>query len=180
MTCLTRTISVISQYDINVQNFRVTSINKNNDNHKNKNSINIMRNLKERNFNGNRATENSTDENIYLVDQINFEKTMNSNYKKEKNDQKLKAIIERNDKKENLFFNLLKESTRSYVHLLCVVGIESTQSLGDLHLVDKIEHSRKKDFGKKKSLYYTNIYFLILHYSIIRFIITSSPHQFLY
>ena len=178
MISLTHTISVISQYDINVENFRIISIN--NDNHRNKNSINIMRNLKERNFNGNRATENSTDENIYLVDQINFEKTVNSNYKKEKNDQKLKAIIEINDKKENLFFNLLKESTRSYVHLLCVVGIESTQSLGDLHLVDKIEHSRKKDFGKKKSLYYTNIYFLILHYIIIRFIITSSPYQFLY
>ena len=56
-------------------------------------------------------------------------------------------IIESIDEKK-INYDLFQDVVRVYVHLLCVVGVKATQSLGDLHLVDKAEQSRKKDAGE--------------------------------
>ena len=65
---------------------------------------------------------------------------------KNKKNKKDKIIEIFHEKK--IDFNLFQDVVRVYVHLLCVVGVKATQSLGDLHLVDKAEQSRKKDAGE--------------------------------
>ena len=65
---------------------------------------------------------------------------------KNKKNKKDKIIEIFHEKK--IDFNLFQDVVRVYVHLLCVVGVKATQSLGDLHLVDKAEQSRKKDTGE--------------------------------
>jgi hypothetical protein len=40
---------------------------------------------------------------------------------------------------------LQQKAVRSYMHVLCVVSLKPTRSLGDLHLVDKAEQSAKSE-----------------------------------
>jgi hypothetical protein len=40
---------------------------------------------------------------------------------------------------------LLQKAVQAYVHVLCVVSLKPTRSLGDLHLVDKAEQSAKSE-----------------------------------
>ena len=86
----------------------------------------------------------------YVKQKSRKKEEMNQNDIYVRNQEIEKKTINENTLKENLELNHLEETVRVYVHLLCVVGIKPTQSLGDLHLVDKVEQNRKKDFGKKK------------------------------
>jgi hypothetical protein len=38
---------------------------------------------------------------------------------------------------------LMQNTVRAYVHCVCAVSLKATQALGDLHLVDKEEQSKK-------------------------------------
>ena len=40
---------------------------------------------------------------------------------------------------------LMQKAVRAYVHVLCVVSLKPTRSLGDLHLVDRAEQSAKSE-----------------------------------
>ena len=73
----------------------------------------------------------------------------NKKNKKNKEDNTVEIVDE---KKIN--YDLFQDVVRVYVHLLCVVGVRATQSLGDLHLVDKAEQSRKKDTGIYLTFHY--------------------------
>lgn len=47
--------------------------------------------------------------------------------------------------------HLLLQAIRLHTHFICTVAIKSVRSLGDLHLVDKIEQDKKKK-GKKRRM----------------------------
>ena len=149
MISLIHTIDILSYFDKNIQKYSETSKSKINDTYEEENLNNITFNSESNILNENSKQEKVSNENIYTIDETNFDKTMKKNFKREKNYKKLAAISEKNKRKENLLLIFLQESVRAYVHLLCVVGVESTQSLGDLHLVDKAEQGRKKEFGKR-------------------------------
>ena len=149
MISLIHTIDIISYFDTNIQKYSDTSKSEIIDTYEEENLKNITFNSESNILNEKSKPEIISDENVFVRDEKNFDKTMKTNYKREKNDKKLAAIREKNKRKENLLLIFLQESVRAYVHLLCVVGVESTQSLGDLHLVDKAEQGRKKEIGKR-------------------------------
>ena len=150
MISLIHTIDIISYFDTNIQKYSDTSKSEIIDTYEEENLKNITFNSESNIPNEKSKPEIISDENIFVRDEKIFDKTMKTNYKREKNDKKLAAIREKNKRKENLLLIFLQESVRAYVHLLCVVGVESTQSLGDLHLVDKAEQGRKNDkIGKR-------------------------------
>lgn len=49
------------------------------------------------------------------------------------------------DSTQNQAAMLVQKAVRAYVHVLCVVSLKPTRSLGDLHLVDKAEQSAKSE-----------------------------------
>lgn len=59
----------------------------------------------------------------------------------EKVDEKDKEIEE----SKKLKIMLMENAVRAYVHGLCAISLKATQALGDLHLVDKAEQSKKNE-----------------------------------
>ena len=58
------------------------------------------------------------------------------------------TVGEKNEKIKNfkkLKITLIENTVRAYVHGLCAISLKATQALGDLHLVDKAEQSKKND-----------------------------------
>ena len=58
---------------------------------------------------------------------------------------------------------LVQYTVRAYVHGVCAVSLKATQALGDLHLVDKAEQSKKSEgyfdfFFTNFTIYITFIY----------------------
>ena len=65
-------------------------------------------------------------------------------------EEKNEILTEREEKAENskdlitgLTTALIQNAVRAYVHGVCAVSLKATQALGDLHLVDKEEQSKK-------------------------------------
>ena len=76
-------------------------------------------------------------------DKVGEEEGGAENTKKKK--EKLEERNEKTENSKNLITTLTQNTVRAYVHGVCAVSLRATQALGDLHLVDKEEQSKKNE-----------------------------------
>ena len=76
-------------------------------------------------------------------------------------------------KLQELKIKLIENIVRAYVHGLCAISLKATQALGDLHLVDKAEQSKKND-GKLRRFFNPIIFWFYFSFFFLHFLTLES------